>query len=69
MRKASRSEGGRFRRTRQALAPQMNYLMSAGCYPNCQRHGLGAAHKGAPAWEFGRGLDCILYGIAARPGV
>ncbi|MGW6155813.1 hypothetical protein ACWFRM_22135 [Streptomyces sp. NPDC055144] len=55
--------------TRRALAPQMNYLMSAGRYPNYQRYGLGAAHKDDPTWEFDLGLDCILDGITARLGV
>lgn len=55
--------------TRQALAPQMNYLMSTGRYPNYRRYGLGAAHKDDPTWEFDLGLDCILDGIAARLGV
>ncbi|RFC72643.1 hypothetical protein DXZ75_37670 [Streptomyces sp. AcE210] len=55
--------------TRQALAPRMNHLMGKGrYYPNCQRYGLGAAHKDDPTWEFDLGLDRILDGIAARLG-
>ncbi|MEV3861614.1 TetR/AcrR family transcriptional regulator [Streptomyces sp. NPDC050095] len=52
--------------TRQALAPQMNYLMGSGRYPTYQRYGLSATRKDDPAWEFAFGLDCVLDGIARR---
>ncbi|WP_369169404.1 TetR/AcrR family transcriptional regulator [Streptomyces sp. R28] len=55
--------------TRQALAPQMNYLMSTGRYPTFERYGLSAARKDDRAWEFEFGLDCVLDGIAERLGI
>ncbi|MEV1024408.1 TetR/AcrR family transcriptional regulator [Streptomyces sp. NPDC050264] len=55
--------------TRQALAPQMNYLMGSGRYPTYQEYALSATRKDDPAWEFAFGLDCVLDGIARRLGI
>ncbi|MGY0018265.1 TetR/AcrR family transcriptional regulator [Streptomyces sp. cg35] len=55
--------------TRQALAPQMNYLMGTGRYPTYRKYGLSATRKDDPAWEFELGLDCVLDGIAQRLGI
>lgn len=55
--------------TRQALAPQMRYLMSTGRYPTFERYALSAARKDDRAWEFAFGLDCVLDGIAQRLGI
>ncbi|MFE6889018.1 TetR/AcrR family transcriptional regulator [Streptomyces sp. NPDC057694] len=52
--------------TRQALAPQMNYLMDSGRYPTYKEYALSATRKDDPAWEFAFGLDCVLDGIARR---
>nr|WP_237500066.1 TetR/AcrR family transcriptional regulator [Streptomyces sp. SID8379] len=52
--------------TRQALAPQMNYLMGSGRYPTYEKYALSATRKDDPAWEFAFGLDCVLDGIARR---
>ncbi|MFJ8714724.1 TetR/AcrR family transcriptional regulator [Streptomyces violaceus] len=55
--------------TRQALAPQMRYLMSTGRYPTFEQYALSAARKDDRAWEFAFGLDCVLDGIAQRLGI
>ncbi|MEU6176797.1 TetR/AcrR family transcriptional regulator [Streptomyces coeruleorubidus] len=55
--------------TRQALAPQMRYLMSTGRYPAFEQYALGATRKDDRAWEFVFGLDCVLDGIAQRLGI
>ncbi|MFD7295072.1 TetR/AcrR family transcriptional regulator [Streptomyces sp. NPDC059897] len=55
--------------TRQALAPQMNYLMDSGRYPTYRAYTLSATRKDDPAWEFEFGLDCVLDGIARRLGI
>ncbi|MGI5428244.1 TetR/AcrR family transcriptional regulator [Streptomyces sp. CA-179760] len=55
--------------TREALAPQMRYLMSTGRYPAFEQYALGASHKDDRAWEFAFGLDCVLDGIAQRLGI
>ncbi|MFJ8820298.1 TetR/AcrR family transcriptional regulator [Streptomyces sp. NPDC102467] len=55
--------------TRQALAPQMNYLMGTGRYPTYKEYALSAKRKDDPAWEFAFGLDCVLDGIAQRLGI
>ncbi|MFZ3597136.1 TetR/AcrR family transcriptional regulator [Streptomyces sp. BH104] len=55
--------------TRQALAPQMNYLMESGRYPTYRAYALSATRKDDPAWEFEFGLDCVLDGIARRLGI
>ncbi|MCX5336348.1 MULTISPECIES: TetR/AcrR family transcriptional regulator [unclassified Streptomyces] len=55
--------------TRQALAPQMNYLMSTGRYPTYERYGAEAARKDDHTWAFEFGLDCVLGGIAERLGI
>lgn len=55
--------------TRQALAPQMNYLMETGRYPTYKKYGLSATRKDDPTWEFEFGLDCVLDGIAHRLGI
>ncbi|MEU6848253.1 TetR/AcrR family transcriptional regulator [Streptomyces sp. NPDC046716] len=55
--------------TRQALAPQMNYLMGTGRYPTYKKYALSATRKDDPAWEFAFGLDCVLDGIARRLGI
>nr|WP_237536803.1 TetR/AcrR family transcriptional regulator [Streptomyces sp. SID5785] len=55
--------------TRQALAPQMNYLMESGRYPTYRTYALSATRKDDPAWEFAFGLDCVLDGIARRLGI
>jgi AcrR family transcriptional regulator len=55
--------------TRQALAPQMIYLMSTGRYPAYEQYALSAARKDDRAWEFEFGLDCVLDGIAQRLGI
>ncbi|MEU0389671.1 TetR/AcrR family transcriptional regulator [Streptomyces chartreusis] len=55
--------------TRQALAPQMRYLMSTGRYPVFEQYALKAARKDDRAWEFAFGLDCVLDGIAHRLGI
>ncbi|WP_394431092.1 TetR/AcrR family transcriptional regulator [Streptomyces sp. SGAir0957] len=55
--------------TRQALAPQMNYLMGTGRYPTYRKYALSATRKDDPGWEFEFGLDCVLDGIAQRLGI
>jgi AcrR family transcriptional regulator len=55
--------------TRQALAPQMRYLISTGRFPVFEQYALDAARKDDPAWEFAFGLDCVLDGIAQRLGI
>ncbi|ATL30061.1 Transcriptional regulator, TetR family [Streptomyces formicae] len=55
--------------SREALAPQMNYLMETGRYPTYERYGLSATRKDDDAWTFESGLDCVLDGIAARLGI
>ncbi|WP_307804946.1 TetR/AcrR family transcriptional regulator [Streptomyces sp. VRA16 Mangrove soil] len=55
--------------TREALAPQMNYLMRSGRYPTYKKYALSATRKDDPAWEFEFGLDCVLDGIARRLGI
>ncbi|MFF6951630.1 TetR/AcrR family transcriptional regulator [Streptomyces iakyrus] len=55
--------------TRQALAPQMVYLMSTGRYPTYEQYALSASRKDDRAWEFLFGLDCVLDGIAQRLGI
>ncbi|MEU1313804.1 TetR/AcrR family transcriptional regulator [Streptomyces tibetensis] len=55
--------------TRQALAPQMRYLISTGRYPAFEQYALGATRKDDRAWEFAFGLDCVLNGIGLRLGV
>jgi AcrR family transcriptional regulator len=55
--------------TREALAPQMRYLMSTGRYPAFEQYALGASRKDDRAWEFAFGLDCVLDGIAQRLGI
>ncbi|MER5442637.1 TetR/AcrR family transcriptional regulator [Streptomyces sp. NPDC002790] len=52
--------------TREALAPQMKYLLESGRYPNYHQYALSATRKDDPAWEFEFGLDCVLDGIARR---
>ncbi|WP_327353851.1 TetR/AcrR family transcriptional regulator [Streptomyces sp. NBC_01304] len=54
---------------RQALAPQMNYLMTTGRYPVYRQYALAAARKDDPTWEFEFGVDCVLDGIAKRLGI
>ncbi|UNO44071.1 TetR/AcrR family transcriptional regulator C-terminal domain-containing protein [Streptomyces sp. MST-110588] len=51
---------------RQALAPQMSYLMSTGRYPTYHRYIREGVHKDDPQWRFETGLDCVLDGVAAR---
>ncbi|QOV36008.1 TetR/AcrR family transcriptional regulator C-terminal domain-containing protein [Streptomyces ferrugineus] len=55
--------------TRQALAPQMRYLMSTGRYPVFERYAGTATRKDDRAWEFTFGLDCVLDGIGQRLGI
>ncbi|MET9576823.1 MULTISPECIES: TetR/AcrR family transcriptional regulator [Streptomyces] len=55
--------------TREALAPQMRYLMSTGRYPAFEQYALGASRKDDRAWEFAFGLDCVLDGIGQRLGI
>jgi AcrR family transcriptional regulator len=55
--------------TREALAPQMRYLMGTGRYPAFEQYALGASRKDDRAWEFEFGLDCVLDGIAQRLGI
>ncbi|MEU6391501.1 TetR/AcrR family transcriptional regulator [Streptomyces sp. NPDC046939] len=55
--------------TRQALAPQMTYLMGTGRYPTYEKYALSATRKDDPGWEFEFGLDCVLDGIAQRLGI
>ncbi|MEU7717736.1 TetR/AcrR family transcriptional regulator [Streptomyces tibetensis] len=55
--------------TRQALAPQMRYLMSTGRFPAFEQYALGATRKDDRAWEFAFGLDCVLDGIGQRLGI
>jgi AcrR family transcriptional regulator len=55
--------------TREALAPQMGYLMSTGRYPAFEQYALGATRKDDRAWEFAFGLDCVLDGIGQRLGI
>jgi AcrR family transcriptional regulator len=54
---------------RQALAPQMNYLMESGRYPTYRRYALAASRKDDSTWEFEFGVDCVLDGIAKRLGI
>ncbi|MFI0237146.1 TetR/AcrR family transcriptional regulator [Streptomyces sp. NPDC016845] len=54
---------------RQALAPQMTYLMDTGRYPVFTKYALSATRKDDPGWEFEFGLDCVLDGIARRLGI
>nr|WP_308801091.1 TetR/AcrR family transcriptional regulator [Streptomyces polyasparticus] len=54
---------------RQALAPQMNYLMESGRYPVYRTYSLAASRKDDPGWEFEFGVDCVLDGIARRLGI
>lgn len=55
--------------TRQALAPQMKYLMSTGRYPTYEHYGAEAARKDDHTWAFEFGLDCVLDGVAERLGI
>ncbi|MEU2908686.1 TetR/AcrR family transcriptional regulator [Streptomyces massasporeus] len=55
--------------TREALAPQMRYLMSTGRYPAFEQYALAAGRKDDRAWEFAFGLDCVLDGIGQRLGI
>ncbi|MCK7626073.1 TetR/AcrR family transcriptional regulator C-terminal domain-containing protein [Streptomyces sp. RS10V-4] len=54
---------------RDALAPQMRYLMSTGRYPTYERYLRTATRKDDPQWRFETGLDSVLEGIAARLGI
>ena len=51
---------------RDALAPNMRWLMSTGRYPSFHRWVREAERKDDPDWRFEFGLDCVLDGIAAR---
>ncbi|MCX3059377.1 TetR/AcrR family transcriptional regulator [Streptomyces beihaiensis] len=55
--------------TREALAPQMTYLLETGRYPTYREYARAATRKDDPAWEFAFGLDCVLDGIARRLGI
>lgn len=54
---------------RSGLASQMAWLMNTGRYPNYNRYIGEAVRKDDVRWQFETGLDCILDGIAARPGI
>ncbi|GHH12599.1 TetR/AcrR family transcriptional regulator C-terminal domain-containing protein [Streptomyces lanatus] len=55
--------------TREALAPQMRYLIGTGRYPVFEKYALTANRKDDRAWEFTFGLDCVLDGIGQRLGI
>ncbi|MCX5193640.1 TetR/AcrR family transcriptional regulator C-terminal domain-containing protein [Streptomyces sp. NBC_00249] len=67
MRQLMAGEGlGSGHELREALAPQMVWLLRTGRYPAVQRYVHGAVRKDDAAWQFEAGLDAVIDGLGGR---